>query len=149
MQRGGPLLSRGESRGRRAQVSMEYLFLMGLVVFMVLPLIVLYYTQTAQLSDESAGAMASRAATQIAQAADTVYYLGEPSMRTLEVEFPDGIALVNVSGSSITLRMRSSHGDYDQSAWSAANLTGAINATPGPHTIVVSVLNDTVRITEG
>jgi hypothetical protein len=135
--------------GTRAQVSMEYLFVMGFAVLLLIPLIILYYEQTTRLSDEASNAAASRAVTQIIEAADTVYYLGAPSTRTLVVDFPDNVESIAFNGPSVSLHMLSSHGNYEQVAWSAANLTGVVESFEGPHMLVFRVLSDDrVNITE-
>ncbi len=129
---------------------MEYLFVMGFALLLALPLIVLYFTQTAQLRDQVASASIERAATQIVDAADTVYYLGAPSSRTITVDLPADVESVSLRGTSVTFTVSSSHGDYEQNGWSAANLTGSFGVTEGPHTLVVAALPDGwVNVTEG
>ena len=130
-------MRRGE---RRSQVSMEYLFVMTIAFLITVPLIILYYTQAARLADESNAAMGRRAVLQIAEAADTVYYLGPPSTRTFTVSFPDNVLNAMVSEKSVTLLIDSSHGDYEENAWSAANLTGSISTHSGPHVLTVRAL---------
>ncbi len=129
---------------------MEYLFVMGFALLLALPLIILYFTQTAQLQDQVTSASIERAATQIVDAADTVYYLGAPSSRTITVDLPADVESVSFQGTSVTFTVSSSHGDYDQNGWSAANLTGSVGITKGPHTLVVTALPDgRVNVTEG
>jgi len=129
---------------------MEYLFIMGFALLLAIPLIALYFDQTARLSDSTTSASIERAATQIAEAADTVYYLGAPSSRTIIIDLPDDVDAVSFQGTSVTFTVSSSHGDYEQNAWSAANLTGAFGVTKGPHSLVVAALPDgRVNVTEG
>jgi len=136
-------------RSAAGQVSIEYVFVVGFALLLVAPLIVVYYTQSSSLSEETTAATAERATTQIAEAADTVYYLGSPSSRTITVDLPENIKSVNVSGTTITLIVSSSHGDYEQHGWTAANLTGSFGTVKGPHVLVVAALDDgRVNITE-
>lgn len=129
---------------------MEYLFIMGFVLLLLAPLLLVYYNQANRLDEETSAASLERAATQIAEAADTVYYLGAPSMRTLTVDFPDSIESVTIDGRDVVFRVASSHGAYDQVATSVANLTGAISTHEGIHVLVFQALPDSrVNITEG
>jgi hypothetical protein len=133
----------------RGQVAIEYVIVMAFAMLLIAPLIIVYYSQTTQLTDETTSATIERAATQIAEVADTVYYLGTPSTRTLTVDFPDNVKSVLLSGSTVTFTVSSSHGDYEQNGFSAANLTGGFSVTKGPHVLVVSALSDSrVNITE-
>ncbi|MBR9692589.1 hypothetical protein GOV07_01515 [Candidatus Woesearchaeota archaeon] len=142
--RGGGLLGR-----RRAQVAVEYLFIMGFALLLITPLIVVYYDQANRLSEETTAATIERAATQIVEAADTVYYLGSPSMRTITIDLPDNTQSVTIQGRSVTFLMGSSHGTYEHSAWSVANLTGGFANTVGQHLLVLTALSDNkVNITE-
>ncbi len=128
---------------------MEYLFIMGFTVLLIAPLLIVYYDQTTRLGEESASAMVERAASQITEAADTIYYLGAPSMRTLTIDLPDNVRSVSIRGQSITFTVDSSHGVYEQSGWSVANLTGSFGVTKGPHVLVLTALpDDRVNISE-
>ena len=135
--------------GGRGQVAIEYLFLMGFALLLTLPLVIIYHTQSLRLSEETAAAMVERAAGQIGAAADTVYYLGSPSVRTVTVQLPQNIKSVAFSGQSVIFTMDSSSGDYEHVAWSAANLTGSFTATQGPHVLMFSAMhNSWVNVTE-
>lgn len=135
---------------RGGQVSIEYLMVMGFALLIVVPLFLIYYEQANRLGDETTGASIQRAAVQVAETADTVYYLGAPSRRTLTVDLPENIQGVALSGRSIVFTVSSSHGAYEQVAWSAANLTGSFSSVAGPHVLVIEALdNGWVNITEG
>lgn len=137
-------------RRRRGQVAIEYLVLMGFVMLLIAPLLIVYYNQTTRIDIESTDAMVKRASSQIVDAADTVYYLGAPSLRTITVDLPDHIESLSISGNSITLKLSLGGGGLsDQVVWSVANLTGGFGITKGPHILVVSALQDgRVNITE-
>jgi len=117
---------------------MEYLFIMGFALLITIPLIILYYTQSSRFAEETASASIERAARQISEAADTVYFLGAPSKRTITVDLPNGIRDTEISGQTVTFTMASSHGQYDQVARTAANLTGTLPKTQGPHVLVLT-----------
>lgn len=139
----------GEATTRTGQVSLEYLMIMGFAMLLIVPIIAVYYTQTTQLSEETTSASIQRAATQIVETADSVYFLGEPSSRTITVDIPQNVASVAVNGTLLSFTVLSSHKPYEQNAWSVANMTGTFGLTPGPHLLVISATgNGWVNITE-
>jgi len=128
---------------------MEYLMVVVFAFFLIAPLIIIYYDQAAKLEDQTATASINRAAVQIAEAADTVYYLGAPSIRTITVDLPKNVQSVVFEQRRVTFVMSSSHGAYEQNAWSAANLSGTMRITAGPHVLVFTAEpNGSVSVSE-
>lgn len=134
---------------RGGQVAIEYMILISIAVFVLMPLIILYYNQADTFRDQTAAALAERATREIVSAADSVYYLGSPSSRTISVELPRNVKNLQITGQSISLLIGSSYGDFEQVSWSAANLTGNFSISHGPHVLIVTALpNGKVNISE-
>lgn len=128
---------------------MEYLLTMGFVLLITIPLLSLYFTETSRLSDTMTSVATERAAAMLTQAADTVYYLGAPSKRTVIINLPDNVRGVEFSGQALIFNVTTFGGDSQVAAWSVANLTGNFSVSPGPHRIVVEALeNSLVNVTE-
>ncbi len=130
---------------------MEHLIITGFALLLIAPMIIVYYTQTNQLDEETTSVSVSRAATQIVQAADAVHYLGAPSLRTITIDLPSNINGVTVAGQSVSFLVDSTAGDYERVAWSAANLTNGtpLRTSKGPHVLSIVALEDgRVNITE-
>ncbi len=136
------LRARSGAVSRSGQVSMEYLFIIGFALLLLLPLIIVYATETSRLAEQTTAASAHRAAQLIAEAADTVYYLGAPTTRRITIDLPENIRSARVNGTAIIFQVSSSSGDYDEVAWSAANLTGTLPTTKGPHSLTIAALED-------
>jgi len=76
---------------RKAQASMEYLLVAGMITLVILPSIYIFYSYSHRSNQEIAQSQINRFGTQIIDAAEKVYYLGGPSKTTLDLTMPDGV----------------------------------------------------------
>ncbi|MGV8086047.1 MAG: hypothetical protein ACP5N1_00295 [Candidatus Woesearchaeota archaeon] len=132
----------------RAQISMEYLIVFGIAFAMTLPLIVIYATQTANMQADITNVQIYKLASKIGDYAEQVYYMGEPSQRTLYIEFPDGINSINVSGRNIAFNVTSAGLTYIVLKETSANVTGTIKSFEGQHKLLLKAESNFVRITD-
>lgn len=122
---------------------------MGFVMLITLPLVIIYFTETSRLSDTMTDTATERAAAMITQAADTVYYLGPPSKRTVIIELPENVRALELRGRSLVFNVSTFGGPSQIAAWSVANLTGNFSVNPGPHRLILTALpNSYVNISE-
>ena len=82
---------------KKSQASVEYLMVAGLAFLIIVPMIYLLYSYTSDVSSEVTDQKINRIATDIVNAAETVWYLGEPSKTTLRVDMPEGVIEVRIS----------------------------------------------------
>ena len=117
----------------RAQVSIEFLLIVGFALLLSFPLMYIFYRQSESLNTEIAGTQVDKIASEIRDAADEVYYLGSPSKKTITVFVPEQVTAVTLLGNSIIFNVSSASGKYEVVKWSAANFSGAssISANPG------------------
>ena len=135
-------------RASKAQVSMEYLIIFTIAFMMTLPLIVIYSQQTQNVQADVTQVQIYKLATKISDYAEQVYYMGEPSQRTLIINFPKGINSVTISGNDILFNVTTTDLTYTVLKETTANLTGNIETFEGPHTIVFKAEANAVTITE-
>ena len=76
---------------RKAQASMEYLLVAGLIMLVILPSIYIFYSYSHRSNEEIAQSQVNRFGTQIIDAAEEIYYLGGPSKTTLDLTMPKGV----------------------------------------------------------
>jgi hypothetical protein len=117
----------------KAQVSVEFLFIMGFALMLSLPLMYVFFKQTETMSADISGSQIDKVASEIRDAADEVYYLGPPSKKPLLVYLPQEVKGVTFSGNSIIFRVESPNGDYDIVKWTAVNFSvdSSITASSG------------------
>jgi uncharacterized protein (UPF0333 family) len=132
----------------KAQVSMEYLIIFTIAFMMTLPLIVIYSQQTQNVQADVTQVQIYKLATKISDYAEQVYYMGEPSQRTLIINFPKGINSVTIAGNNILFNVTTTDLTYTVLKETTANLTGSIETFEGPHTIVFKAEANLVDITE-
>ncbi len=75
----------------RAQASMEYLMVAGLVLLVILPSIYLFYRYSHSSEKEIAKSQIDNMGKKIIDAAEDVYYLGGQSKTTLDLTIPKGV----------------------------------------------------------
>lgn len=83
---------------KRAQASVEYLMVVGLAFVIVMPMVYMFYSYTISTQEEVGMAKIHKIGVDMANAAEGVYYLGEPSRTTISVNMPELIYNVTVLG---------------------------------------------------
>ena len=132
----------------KAQVSMEYLIIFGIAVMMTLPLIIIYSKQTSNVQADVTKVQVYKAASKISDYAEQVYYMGEPSQRTLTISFPQGINSVTLNGTLITFNITTSDLNYLVIKETSANVTGVIKNFEGQHILTFKAQSNLVNITD-
>ncbi len=135
------------SSQRKSQVSVEYMMVIGFATVMTIPLLVIYYTYSSDTRDSVATTQALQIARRIADASESVYYLGKPSQTTLKLNFPDRIDSTNLSNREVVLRMKVENGLTDVVEISAINMTGTLPKTQGIHIVTIKANDGFVEIT--
>lgn len=122
----------------RGQAALEYLFVVGLVLLVLIPLFSLSYNRanvSTTLSD------ASTAANLITKTADEIYFLGPGNKNTIDVYFPSSIDNITVSGREVTFNL----GIFDTGSQvfqiSQANLSGSLSNFKGIHVVTLEHLD--------
>lgn len=131
----------------KSQVSVEYMLVMGFAALMTTPLLLIYYTYSSDSAESVATSQALQIARNIADATDSVYYLGKPSQTTLKLYFPDRISSINLSNREVVLKVKTKNGITDIVQVSSVNMSGSLPKTQGIHVITVTAQDGYVQIT--
>ena len=131
----------------KSQVSVEYMFIMGFATLMIIPLLLIYYTYSAETTDSVATSQALQIARKIVDSSESVYYLGKPSQTTLKVNFPDKIYSTNLSSKEVVFKIKTKNGITDIVQVSSVNMSGSLPTTQGIHIITVKAEDGYVQIT--
>jgi len=115
----------------KAQVSIEFLIIIGFAFMMTIPLVILFYQQSESINIEVTSSQVDKIASEIRDSADEVYYLGSPSKKTLTVYIPEGVNNITIRNNTIIFIVESASGDYEMVKWTAANLTGTLQNDKG------------------
>ncbi|MGV8141518.1 MAG: hypothetical protein ACP5NW_03695 [Candidatus Woesearchaeota archaeon] len=140
--------NKGRIVGRKAQISMEYLIIFAIAFAMTLPLVLIYIKQTGNIQADITQVQIYKTASKIGDYAEQVYYMGEPSQRTLTINFPSGVNSVTLNGTLIIFSVTTTDMTYDVIKETAANLTGEIRNFEGQHVLTFRAGLNYVNITD-
>ena len=131
---------------KRCQASMEYVIIVGFVVVITIPLILIYYNYTDRTNDTIITNQAEQIMRKVVDAAESVYFLGEPSQTVLKVYVPNYIKQAVVSGKEIYYVVDTGSMKFDVSQVSSVNITGSLPITPGIHFIIIKAIGNGVDV---
>jgi len=135
-------------RGGKAQVSIEFITVFGFVLMMTIPLVTIFFDQSEGVKDRIAENQLRNIAIKMADKAETMYYLGEPSKTTLKAYFPERIEEVQIIQRTIIFKYRRASSSISPVSYtSQVNISGTISTEPGIHYLVIQATGDEVSIT--
>ncbi len=127
-----------DRRKKDAQISVEYMFLIGFATVITIPLIIIYQSFIHESSVEITSSQINQVAQNVVDAAESVYYLGEPSQTTIKANIPGNIVSADLSaGYEVVFKIRDKSGMVDIVRNSAVNITGSLPVNKGTYTITV------------
>lgn len=132
---------------KRAQVSMEYVIIIGFVIIMLVPAAYIYIRYSSSSSDALSSSKASQIANEIVKAANEVYYLGEDNQKNIEVSFPSNIEAIEFANKEIVFRTKDSKGNIQEIVEVASvPLSGTLPNVQGKKSITVRSLGNRVSV---
>lgn len=132
---------------KEAQISVEYMVIIGFVTIITIPLIIIYYSFVQDSGDEIASTQISHVAKKIVDAAESVYYLGEPSQTTLRVNIPNNVILANLSDYEVVFKVKTRSGVVDIVQSSNVNITGSLPTNMSTYLITIKAESNYVNVT--
>ncbi len=136
------------AKSSRAQVAMEYLIIIGFVAIITLPLVIIFQTHSRETTEEITSTQVYQISKRIADGAETVYYLGEPSKITLKVYFPENINSVSVGNNEIVFVLKKGAKEDEIVVYTPINATGNISTHQGVHYITIESRGDYVWVSD-
>lgn len=121
----------------KAQISIEYMSIVGLTTLIVIFLlwVSLYYSN--EVEDTIKLNQLDSIGKEIVDNAESVYYFGQPSKVTLKVLIPKGITQINVTPNELLFKVRTKSGITDMFYRSNVELQGNISSSYGYHDIII------------
>ena len=131
---------------KEAQISVEYLVIIGFVTVITIPLIIIYYTFTQESNDEITSSQISQISKKIVDAAESVYYIGEPSQTSLRINMPDNVLSANLSsGKELVFKVRSGTGNADIVQTTSVNISGSLPTKKGTYVVTIKAMPNYVN----
>ncbi|MCK5283735.1 MAG: hypothetical protein KAK00_10120 [Nanoarchaeota archaeon] len=130
---------------KRGQVSIEFVITVGFALLMIIPLTIVLYEHITKTNEGIYNNQAGLIARKIADSANSVYYIGHPTTKTLDVYMPEHIDLINITGREIIFKLSTGQ---EIVSMSNVNLTGSLLPASGRRRIKISALENMVNISE-
>lgn len=130
----------------KAQVSLEFMVIIGFVMLISLPLIFIFYTYSYETEFDLSQNQAYSIANKVVDQAEYVYYQGTPSKATLKTTMPKNIKSIEIQGKEITIKMEYKGKETDIVAISKVNLSGTLSPSPGIRYISIQATGVNVTI---
>ena len=130
-------------KNSRAQISVEYLILIGFIITVVIVLSGAGLVYSANIKDQIRIKQIQTAANKIIHASEEVFYAGEPSKIPITIYLPSGINNITIEERSLIFNFETNTGTNTISFESAVPLTGIVQKSEGLKKIqVVAQSND-------
>lgn len=139
---------KGGSQYKRAQVSIEYLMIIGFVFIVIVPASILAYQSVQEHQDSVKLQQVEKALVQITRESEAVYYMGPPTRSIVEVYFPNGVFTSNVTNKEAIAVVRTSYGLVTVSVPTRINLTGNFTTTQGLHRLQIQAASSYVEVSD-
>lgn len=127
---------------------MEYLVIVGFVAVIVIPMILIFYTYADRAEDEIVSNQILKMGLKVSDAAESVYYLGEPSRTRIRAYFPKNIINVSVGDNEILFVVHTKDGDDHIVVYTPVPIQGSLDTHAGYHNINVRSRGSYVEITD-
>lgn len=132
----------------KAQVSIEYLIIVGFVTFVVIGImgIALYYSGT--MKGKIKENQINNFANKIISTAESVYYSGAPSKATISCYLPDNVKSITIGEYDLIIEFSTSSGINKIAFSSRVPISGALSPSQGLKKIKVEAQSEKVIISQ-
>ena len=116
--------------GRFSQSSLEYLLVVALTFAIIIPTTYLFYNYSKESSQKITDAQATSIGRSIVDSAQTMFYSGQGSKTTLDINVPDNVAgAVIIDGRELVLNITTISGVSEIVFFSTVNITTSSGCT--------------------
>jgi len=134
---------------KRGQISLEYLILVGFIVFLIVAALgsALFYSSI--LRDQLKFKQLEGFADNIILNSESIFFAGAPSQATISAYLPKGVEAVQIIDNDLVFNVSTSEGLTVISFGSEVPLTGTITSSSGVKRITLIAGDTGVSLTEG
>ena len=133
---------------KKAQISMEYVVIVGFVAVIVIPMLIVFYTYADRTEDEIVSNQVMKIGYSISDSAESMYYLGEPSRTKLKAYFPQNIRNITIGNNELVFYVNTKEGIDQVVIYTPVPIQGSLDHHQGYHTIQIRSRGTYVEITE-
>ena len=133
---------------KRGQVGMEYLILVGFLVFISLSVLALSLVYSANLKDQVKINQLNGFFDKVISSSEIIFYSGEPSKTIINAYLPDSVKSIEIIEKEIKVVIETNTGENIRVFSSNVNLAGNISSISGLKRIHLTATDNNVIITE-
>jgi uncharacterized protein (UPF0333 family) len=133
---------------RKAQISMEYLIIVGFVAAVTIPLILIFNSHSTEINENLIANQADGIASKIVDSAESVYYLGETSKVTFRIYMPARIESALIGNHEVVFSIKKIAGMTEIVKYCTVPINGSISSSSGIRNIVVESKGDYVWVSD-
>lgn len=123
--------------GKRAQVGLEYMFIIAITTVVVIALLGISGYYTREVEDSISESQLDAIGKDIIDKAESVYYFGEPSRIVINVFIPKGIDSITVNENELSFKFKTPGGQSDMFYKSNVPIQGSIQSSYGVHNVII------------
>ncbi|MBT3464877.1 hypothetical protein HOD20_02825 [archaeon] len=132
---------------KRGQISVEFIVIYGFVLLMMIPLTIIFYTQSGDTKDVLYNNQLHNIGTRVIDKAESIYYYGQPSKTTIKAYFPENIENITIKNREFIFKFRNSKNTLNEIILtSLVNISGSVSNNQGIHYIIIESQGDYVKI---
>ena len=133
---------------KRGQISLEYLILIGFIVFLIVAALGSAFFYSSVLRDQLKFKQLESFADNVILNSESVFFAGAPSQTTINAYLPDGVEGIGVLSDEIVFNVSTESGTSVISFGSEVPLSGELSSSGGVKRIVLVAGDGGVSISE-
>jgi len=139
-----------EKRGKKAQISFEYLIIMGFLTFVIIGILSVAFFYSNGIKDRIKVSQMNNFANKIISTSESVFYAGYPSKATINCYLPEGVKEVYIPPTNDTLiiSIELSSGLTRTAFSSNVPISGSLTTNHGLKKIEIKAEEDKVVISQ-
>lgn len=133
---------------KKAQVSFEYLIIMGFVTFVIIGVLGVSFLYSAGIKDRLKVIQIENFGNKITTSAETVFHSGEPSKITISTYLPENVEKVEIIENNVVITFELSSGKSKVAFSSKVPIQGTISSYSGIKNLKIEAFADRAQISE-
>jgi uncharacterized protein (UPF0333 family) len=134
---------------QKAQISIEYMIVVGFVTVLILGLLAVGYFYSATIKEKIKFNQLSSFSSKVISSAETVFQKGAPSKITFTAYLPPAVKQIEILDNEIVFTLTTSSGTAKMSFSSDVPLQGSLSTSEGVKRIKIEAQESSALITEG
>lgn len=141
-------MKKRQINSKKTQAGVEYMIIIGFVTLAIMAVLTLAYLYSGLIKDRIRINQVETFAIQLINAAESVYFAGEPSETTVSLYLPDGVKTLGISSDYILISTQTSSGENKRAFKSRVPIQGSISAGEGVKKLLVQAEATYVSISQ-